>query len=549
MADSDILHHLGAYQSLAEQALARIGQDDVVARIWARDHTVWSDNPSEITNRLGWLAAPEAMRDNVEGLLNLASAVRADGYTDALLLGMGGSSLAPDVLRRTFGVAEGFLDLAVLDSTDPGAVLEHAERLDPARTLFIVSTKSGTTVETLSLFKFFYNRVADAVGTERAGNHFVAITDPGSSLAALAQRYGFRAAFLNDPEIGGRYSALSYFGLLPAALIGVDVHKLLDRADSARSTCRTSTAGENDGALLGAVIGALALAGRDKLTILASPAIAAFGDWVEQLIAESTGKQGHGILPVVSEPVGPPDVYGDDRLFVHLHLDGDAIDITALHALESAGHPVVHLPLRDLYDLGAQFFLWEMATAVVGYLLGINPFDQPNVESSKALTKHAVAEYKRTGALPSAQMAPLAPSSLLDFLAQAQEGAYIAVQAYLQPAPATDEALRAFRVWLRDRFRLATTVGYGPRYLHSTGQLHKGDAGRGLFIQFTADHPHDLPIPDEAGSPQSSITFGVLETAQALGDYHALTEAGRRVIRFHLGSNPAASLRSLMGPP
>lgn len=549
MADSDILQHLGAHRSKVQQALARIEQDDVVTRIWARDYTLWGDTPSEIANRLGWLTAPETMQDKVGGLTGLASTVRADGYTHALLLGMGGSSLAPEVLRRTFGVADGLLDLAVLDSTDPSAVQQHADRLDPARTLFLVSTKSGTTVETLSFFKFFYNRVAESVGAGNAGNHFIAITDPGSPLADLAQRYGFRTTFLNDPDIGGRYSALSYFGLVPAALIGLDVPRLLARAASAQSSCRAASATENDGALLGAVIGALASAGRDKLTLLASPGIEAFGDWVEQLIAESTGKQGRGILPIVAEPLGQSDVYGDDRLFVHMHLEAESAASSSLRELADAGHPVVHLPLRDLYDLGAQFFLWEMATAVAGHLLAINPFDQPNVESSKALTKQAVAEYKQTGYLPGAPSAPLLAASLLGFLAQAQEGDYIAVQAYLPPAPEVDDALAAFRVWLRNRFGLATTVGYGPRYLHSTGQLHKGDTGRGLFIQFTADHPAALPIPDDAGSPQSSITFGILQTAQALGDYQALTQAGRRVIRFHLGDNPVAGLRKLMDTP
>jgi glucose-6-phosphate isomerase len=495
------------------------------------------------------------MSENLYRLEELAEAVRADGYTHALLLGMGGSSLAPEVFGRTFGVKEGYLDLAVLDSTAPGAVLAQAERLDLARTLFIVATKSGGTVETLSFFKFFYNRVADVVGANRTGEHFVAITDPGSKLTDLADRYGFRAAFLNDPNIGGRYSALSYFGLVPAALVGVDVPRLLDRALAVASGCESCVAaGDNLGAWLGAILGELAKAGRDKVTFAISPAIASFGDWVEQLIAESTGKEGRGILPVVGEPLGPPEVYGDDRLFVRLRLDGSAGLTTGgdethdagLAALEAAGHPVVRLNLHDPYDLGGQFFLWEMATAVASHRLGINPFDQPNVEAAKVLARRMVAEYTEKGALPSSESAPLTAEALNEFLVQAQPGDYITLQAYLQPTAEMDTALAALRIHLRDQFRLATTVGYGPRFLHSTGQLHKGDAGHGLFIQFTADDPRDAPIPDEAGSPDSSITFGVLKAAQALGDGQALLDAGRRVIRFHLGDNVVSGLKRLM---
>jgi len=556
------LARLGTYEATVDTALAEMAENRILHRIWAHDHTIWKREPTEITNRLGWLHTAEVMSENLYRLEELAEAVRADGYTHALLLGMGGSSLAPEVFRKTFGVKEGYLDLAVLDSTDPGAVLAHAERLDLARTLFIVATKSGTTVETLSFFKFFYNRVAEAVGADRAGEHFMAITDPGSKLADLADRYGFRATFLNDPSIGGRYSALSYFGLVPAALVGVDVPRLLDRALVMTSGCESCVAaGDNLGAWLGAILGELAKAGRDKATFAISPAIASFGDWVEQLIAESTGKEGTGILPVVGEALGPPEVYGDDRLFVHLRLDGSAGLTTGsdethdaaqrpelvegLAALEAAGHPVVRLNLHDPYDLGGQFFLWEIATAVAGHRLGINPFDQPNVEAAKVLARRMVAEYTEKGALPNGEPAPLSPEALKEFLAQAQPSDYIALQAYLQPTAETDAALAALRARLRDQFRLATTAGYGPRFLHSTGQLHKGDAGRGFFIQFTADDPRDAPIPDEAGSPDSSITFGVLKAAQALGDRQALLDAGRRVIRFHLGTDVADGLRRL----
>ncbi|TKJ29972.1 MAG: transaldolase [Chloroflexi bacterium B3_Chlor] len=537
---------LGSYQQTVDSALAEMAENRVVKRIWAHDHTVWKPEPAEIGNRLGWLHTAELMSDNVYRIEALTEAVHSDGYTHALLLGMGGSSLAPEVFRKTFGVAEGYLDLSVLDSTDPGAVLAHAEGLDPTRTLFIVATKSGTTVETLSLFKFFYNRVGGAVGAQRAGEHFVAITDPLSPLADLASQHTFRATFLNDPNIGGRYSALSYFGLVPAALLGVDVPRLLDRALTSATACEGCVAAEdNPGAWLGAILGELATARRDKLTLIASPAIASFGNWVEQLIAESTGKEGQGILPVVGEPMGSPAVYGVDRLFVHLRLDHDETHDAALAALEGAGYPVACLHLHDPYDLGGQFFLWEMATAVAGHRLNINPFDQPNVEAAKALARQMVAEYTARGTLPSVESSALTAEALNEFLSQAQPHDYVALQAYVQPTGETDAALLALRARLRDRLRLATTVGYGPRYLHSTGQLHKGDGGHGLFIQFTCDDEQDIPIPEVAGASASSISFGVLKAAQALGDHRALLNAGRRVIRFHLGSDVIGGLRKL----
>jgi len=481
--------------------------------------------------------------------------VRAEGFTDALLLGMGGSSLAPEVFRRTFGVRAGRLDLAVLASTDPDAVLARAEEHDAGKTLFIVSTKSGGTVETFSLFKFFYNRIVELVGERRAGANFIAITDPGSGLAETARRCNFREIFLSDPDIGGRYSALSYFGLVPAALIGADLARVLARAKKMAYDCGNDLAagGRNRGAELGAILGELAGAGRDKMTLVTSPSLAPFGDWVEQLIAESTGKAGRGILPVVGEPVAAPDVYGNDRFFVYLRLAGEGAHDDAVCALETAGHPVVRLDMGDLYDLGGQFFLWEMATAVAGHRLGINPFDQPDVEAAKVQARRIVAAYTAGGKLPAGEPAPLSGKTLAAFLAPARPGdpltgkerSYIALQAYVRPTTRTDAALRALRVRLRAVTGMATTAGYGPRFLHSTGQLHKGDAGCGLFVQFTADDARDAAIPDEAGAPGSSLTFGVLKTAQALGDKEALQAAGRRVIRFHLGEDPAGAIDAL----
>jgi len=555
--------HLGEYQEVVDAALDQMARDQVVDRIWRHDHTVWKPEPEEITNRLGWLHIASVMQENVPRLEKLVEDVRADGYTDVWVLGMGGSSLAPEVFSRIFEGEDG-LDLAVLDSTDPGAVLAYgdkqhpygdkqhpeAQQIDLAQTLFIVSSKSGSTAETLSFFKFFYNRALEELGEERAGEHFVAITDPGTHLEDVGQEHGFRAVFLNDPDIGGRYSALSYFGLVPAALVGVDVPRLLDSALTAASGCESCVvAGENLGGKLGTILGQLARVGRDKVTFVASQEIAPFGDWVEQLIAESTGKSGTGILPLVGEPLGPPEVYGADRLFVYLRLGADESYDPALSKLEAVGHPVVKLNLHHIYDLGEQIFLWEMAVAVAGHQLGIHPFNQPDVEAAKVQARRMIAEYQERGRLPEMESAPITPEALSDFLAQAQTGRrprdYIALQAYVQPTQATTAALQALRVQLRDRYRLATTVGYGPRFLHSTGQLHKGDAGNGLFIQFTSDSPRDAPIPDEAGSSQSFITFGILKMAQALGDRRALEDAGRRVITFHLGEDVVGGLKSL----
>ncbi|TET83313.1 MAG: bifunctional transaldolase/phosoglucose isomerase [Desulfobacteraceae bacterium] len=560
----DAAFSLGSYQGAFERELAELRDKQVMSRIWAHDHTVWKPGSAEITNRLGWLHSAEVMGDSVKRLEELADGVRSNGYTHGLLLGMGGSSLAPEVFRKTFGVKEGFIDMAVLDTTDPGAVLAHAERLDPSRTLFIVSTKSGTTVETLSFFKFFYNWVSDALGPDKAGEHFIAITDPGTPLADLAAEYNFRATFLNDPNIGGRYSALSYFGLVPAALIGMDIPAFLDRAMTMvcnAEGCNCPVAGNNNGARLGVVLGELAQNGRDKVTFVTSPQIVSFGDWVEQLIAESTGKEEKGILPVVGEPVGSPTIYGEDRVFVHVRLDGDETHDAAIAELESAQLPVVRLSLRDRYDLGGQCFLWEMAIAVAGHCLGINPFDQPNVEAAKVLAREITAEYKEKGSLPAETpslkeddiavygdvQGSTPEEALTAFLKQAKAGAYVALQAYVQPTEETSAALQNLRLRVRDRLRLATTVGYGPRFLHSTGQLHKGDAGNGLFIQFTAADPRDASIPEQAGSPDSSISFGVLKAAQAMGDRKALLKRGRKVIRFHLGKNVVAGLKRLAG--
>lgn len=529
-----------------QRASERLAAERIYERILARDHTVWRPDPTEIANRLGWLDSPRVMRDAIGPIGQFIDAVRAEGYTRALLLGMGGSSLAPEVLRAIFGVADGFLDLSVLDSTQPAAVLAKARTLDPARTLFLPATKSGGTVETLSLLKYFYNRTADALGPAQAGRHFAAVTDPGSGLEALAHRLGFRHIFCNDPNIGGRYSALSHYGLVAAGAIGADLGRLLDRAERAMANPQPSIQ-------LGTFLGAGAVAGRDKLTLIASPAARPLGAWIEQLIAESTGKDGKGLLPVDLEPECAAHAYGADRLFVHLRLDAGAD--TRAHAVAAAGHPLLRLQLADAYDLGAAFFHWEMAAAIAGFFLGLHPFDQPDVEAAKEQARRMVAAYQQCGALPapapdlvdglalygSVQGTTL-PEALTHFLVC---GEYIALQAQLPPTPATTAALQDVRHQLLVRTGLATTLGFGPRYLHSTGQLHKGDAGRGLFIQLTADSAADAPIPDEAGAAASSITFGVLAEAQALGDRQALLDRGRAVLRIHLGADIAAGIAQL----
>ncbi|MFN2137034.1 MAG: bifunctional transaldolase/phosoglucose isomerase [Candidatus Promineifilaceae bacterium] len=536
------------YQELIANALENIAAENIISRIWAEDYTVWGSEPEEISNRLGWLNIANEMLDNIDRLEAFVSELRENGYTDVVLLGMGGSSLAPELFGKVFGTAEGYLNLTVIDSTDPTAILNASSGLDLEKTLFVVATKSGGTAETMSLFKYFYNQVVDALGQEEAGRHFVAITDGGSKLETLAGQFHFRELFLNNPNIGGRYSALSYFGLVPAALIGVDTRRLLNEARIA--ACNAGGEGcepgsPNVAAVLGAVIGELAKQGRDKLTLIISPDAAAFGEWVEQLIAESTGKNGTGILPVVGEAVDGPEVFGEDRLFVYLRLDGDDTFDAQVDALEADGQPVVRLALSDLYELGRQFLLWELATAVAGRQMGIQPFNQPNVEAAKVQARQMIAAYKETGTLPKAEVMAPDPGALQEFLAGAEAGDYIAVQAYIPPTRQTDESLGVLREWLRNHTGLAATVGYGPRFLHSTGQLHKGDAGNGWFIQLTADMPVDLPIPDEAGKDASSISFGLLKTAQALGDAAALREAGRPLIHFDLGADIDAGIAAL----
>ncbi len=526
------------------ELLSRFESEWILSRIWAHDFTVWKSEPTEITNRLGWLHAPFSMARQLDRLDAFVSGVRSDGFERVLLFGMGGSSLAPDVFARAFGPAPAHPVLTVLDSTHPAAIADVERRHDLSRTLFLVATKSGTTTETLSLFRYFHSRVQEAEGEAEAGRRFVAITDPGSPLVDLAARHGFRETFLNNPNIGGRYAALSLVGLVPAALLGIDVARLLERAQKTSIDCaRFEPLDENPAVWIGATLAASTLGGRDKVTFLFPPSIASFGDWIEQLIAESTGKEATGILPIVGEPVASSAAYGDDRLFVSFSLEGDGPDERALSELERAGHTVIRIELADLYSLGGQFFLWELSTAVAAHALRVNPFDQPNVEAAKRLARELVDGFTRTGRLSATESTPLTADGLVAFLTGAELGDYVSLQAYLPPSDRLTEAFTALRVGLRARFDLATTFGYGPRFLHSTGQLHKGDRGNGRFVQFVSSHDADLPIPGEDEGSTSALTFGTLIAAQAGGDRQALLDAGRPVATFVVPSDAADAIR------
>jgi len=520
-----------------EAALADLQQRDMVGRIWRKDHTVWKPEPTEIANRLGWLTVTDLMSEQVPALASFAEEIKSAGFRNVVLLGMGGSSLGSEVLRQAFGSAAGYPELIVLDSTVPACIRAVTEAIDPTRTLFLVSSKSGGTIETLSLYQYFRHLVEQTMGKERAGQNFVAITDPETSLARLAEAE-FRGVFLNPTDVGGRYSVLSYFGLVPAVLIGIDLAALLNRADCMREKCAPRIpAHKNAGARLGATISTLALGGRDKLTLVASPSISSFGLWVEQLIAESTGKEGKGIIPVTGEPLVEPAHYGDDRQFVCLRLEGDnnsAID-TFIEQIKASGQPVVRLELRDGYDLGAEFFRWEFAIAVAGAILGIHPFNQPGVQQAKDLTKHVLQEYRTSGHLPQVTTV----NSPNELLAEAKRGDYLAIMAYIRQTSEVAQALADLQQRVMEQHRIATTLGYGPRYLHSTGQLHKDGPDTGLYLQVTADHKKDLPIPGE------SYTFGVLADAQAVGDLQTLQSLGRRAIRIHLGRGDRAAIRRL----
>ena len=555
-------------ESLAATVKATIAEwqsGGKIKRLWDRDASLWTGDDE--SKWLGWLDIVEEQIAQNDPLQKFAKEVQTRGFEHVLLLGMGGSSLCPEVLRMTFGHLPGFPMLHVLDSTDPAQIKAFEHQIDIARTLFIVSSKSGSTLEPNIFKQYFFERTRHTVGAGKAGSQFIAITDPGSKMQQVAESDHFLHVFFGRPSIGGRYSALSNFGMVPAAVIGVDTKKFLSRAAEMVAACGTGVgAEENPGAVLGVILGVAARAGRDKVTILTSPGISDLGAWLEQLLAESTGKNGRGIIPVDREHLGPPEVYGSDRVFVCLKLEtgADADQEAGIAALEKAGEPVVRISLPDIYDLGAEFFRWEIATAVAGSIIGINAFNQPDVEASKVATRNLTAEYEKTGSLPAekpvledagiklftdeknaSELAKAAggDKSLAGYvkahLARIKAGDYFAVLAYIQMNPEHEQSLQALRLAVRDNKHVATCLGFGPRFLHSTGQAYKGGPNTGVFLQITCDDTVELPVPGQ------KYTFGVVKAAQARGDFQVLAERGRRALRVHLGKDLKAGLATL----
>ena len=544
-----------------QDALEDWRRDGKIRRLWAGNASLWTG--TDEAKWTGWLNVAERQSAAAE-LADFAVDVKRAGFRDVLLLGMGGSSLGPEVLADTFGDKPGYPTLRVLNSTDPAQIRRVEARVDLAHTLFIVSSKSGTTLEPNIFKQYFFERAKAAIGASEAARHFVAITDPGSSLEKVARNERFRAVFHGLPSVGGRYSVLSNFGMVPAAAIGVAPRGFLESAaEMARSCAPSAPPVENPGVILGAILGVCQRRGRDKATVITSRGIADFGAWLEQLLAESTGKLGKGIVPVDAEPLGPPSVYGDDRVFAYLRLaaDEDGKQEQAIAALEEAGHPVVRITVSDTMQLGQEFFRWEMATAVAGSVIGVNPFDQPDVEASKVKTRDLTATYEKTGALPDekpflcgagfklfadprneAELAPKATSltaALKAHFARIGTGDYAALLAYIERNPAHIEAMRGLRRMIRDRTRAATCVGFGPRFLHSTGQAYKGGPNTGVFLQITCDDAEDLPVPGQR------FTFGVVKAAQARGDFEVLAERGRRALRVHVSGDLDAGLTAL----
>ncbi len=527
-----------------------------VKKLWDRDASLWTGDDE--SKWLGWLDIVEEQKAQHAQLDKFAKEVRARGFEHILLLGMGGSSLCPEVLRMTFGRIPQFPTLHVLDSTDPAQVKTFEHQIDIPKTLFIVSSKSGSTLEPNIFKQYFFERTKQAVGSDKVGSHFIAITDPGSKMQQVAEHDKFLHVFFGRPSIGGRYSALSNFGMVPAAAMGLDTKKFLDRADEMVRACGASgTAEENPGVVLGIILGSAAVAGRDKVTIITSHGIADLGAWLEQLLAESTGKLGKGIIPVDREHLSAPDVYGNDRVFAYLRLENDpeTEQEAKVAVLEKAGHPVVRITMADIYDLGAEFFRWEIATAVAGSIIGINAFNQPDVEASKVATRALTTEYETKGSLPpekpffeqegiklftdevnAAELTKAAgEKSLAGYLDahlnRIRAGDYFAVLGYIQMNAEHEQSLQAVRHAVRDKKHVATCLGFGPRFLHSTGQAYKGGPNSGVFLQITCDDAVELPVPGQ------KYTFGTVKAAQARGDFQVLAERGRRALRVHLGKD------------
>ena len=525
-----------ATSEAARRLLDGLIERRIPERIRQRDYTVWRNDPREIADRLGWLDAGEFLHSRLGDLAVFVDQVRSEGYQDVVLLGMGGSCLGPEVLRRSYGPVSGYPRLTMLDSTVPEQIRAVGSVIDPARTLFIVSSKSGGTIETLSFYHYFRALVAETLSNENAGQNFVAITDDGTPLQRLGTDEGFRQVFLNPADIGGRYSVLSWFGMVPAALSGIDVHGILDSAEKMRDKCLGDSPEINPGLLLGALLGSAALEGRDKVTLIAPQPIEGFGLWVEQMIAESLGKEGRGIVPVAGEPLLGPDCYGADRLFVFLETPGCAEIRRSVDALQLAGHPVARIPVCECSDLGAEFYRWEYAISVAGAVLDVHPFDQPDVQGAKDNTDRLLEVYLRSGSLPE----HVASDSLGSLLEQVKGGDYFAIISYMPLDTECDRLLYELRARVMQRCHIATTAGYGPRYLHSTGQLHKGGPGNGLFLHLTQGAHRPLAIPGQR------YGFDVLAAAQAIGDYEALCKLGRRVTSVNLGECPRDGLRRLL---
>jgi transaldolase / glucose-6-phosphate isomerase len=535
-------------------------KNNKVARLWQKDASLWTG--TDESNWLGWLSITEEQLAHIDALKQIAADIKKARFKHALLLGMGGSSLCPEVMRMTFGKIKGYPELHVLDSTDPAQIRAIEAKLDLKSTICIVSSKSGSTLEPNIYKQYFFERVKAKVGEKEVGNRFIAITDPGSKMQQVAEADKFRKIFFGVPSIGGRYSAISNFGMVPAAVMGVDVAKFLKNTEEMVQACGASSAADsNPGVLLGTILGVAATHGRDKITIITSPGIFDLGAWLEQLIAESTGKSGKGIIPVDRERLAKPAVYGNDRVFAYLRLASkpNKAQDAAVAALEKAGHPVVRITLPNIYNLGQEFFRWEIATAVAGSIIGINAFNQPDVEASKIETKKLTSQYEATGSLPPevpffeasgiklfaddknavAVHGPNLVVVLKSHLARAGVGDYFAVLGYITMNPANEKALQGIRHAVRDKKKVATVLGFGPRFLHSTGQAYKGGPNSGVFLQITCDDAKDLPVPGQ------KYTFGIVKAAQARGDFAVLAERGRRALRVHLGKNVRAGLAAL----
>jgi transaldolase/glucose-6-phosphate isomerase len=527
---------LGKYQTFIENRLDYWTETNFMNRLRTKDPTLWfSEVVPEITNRLGWLDLPKKMHAQLEEFIIFAEEVKSARFQHIVLLGMGGSSLAPDVFQRVFDNAEGYPELIVLDSTHPSAIQTVEHKIDLTHTFFIVASKSGTTTETLSLFKYFWEKVSQQ--SQKCGDHFCAITDPGTPLLELAKDKQFRRVIKATPDVGGRYSALSAFGLLPASLIGLDVHTLLNRAKVIiENDPFSAPSNEVLSFILGAVLGEVTLMGRDKVTFLTSQSLECFPIWLEQLIAESTGKNGKGIVPIVNEPQTSPKNYGQDRLFIAFYLETDEnaeLD-KQIKILEAQNHPIIQIYIKEKMNIGQEMYRWETAVAATGAILGIHPFNQPNVQMAKDLAKKMMEKVengivnKEDADLISADNYGELIPALKSWINQAKKGDYIAIQAYLAPTPKTTQILQNIRMELLIHTKLATTIGYGPRFLHSTGQLHKGGPNSGLFLQIIDEPDEDLPVPE------TNYTFRSLIQAQALGDYQALKHLKRRVLRITL---------------